>query len=121
MPDQDRVAEFNRSRQQWEVLGQDLARQAEQLALDTVAEALPGAAVVELRGEFNEDWLRLLRIRRVRSTTGDVLFDVTEGPDDWRVEDAIDEVNYEFLDLIIDLTGDRYMGNTTIELELQSS
>ena len=49
------------------------------------------------------------------------LFDATEGHDDRRVEDAIDEVNADYLDLLLDLTGDLYMGNHTLEPELNAS
>jgi hypothetical protein len=39
-----------------------------------------------------------------------VLFDVAQGADR-AVEDAIDEVGTEYLDLLLDLTGDAYMGH----------
>lgn len=45
-----------------------------------------------------------------------VLFDVEKGHDDPRVEQAIDETNTEYLDLLLDLTGDLYMGASAIEL-----
>ncbi len=121
MPNQDLGAEFKSAHDQWNVLGQALAPLAERLAIETVAEVLPGATVIELHGEFTEDWLRILRIHRVLSATGDVLFDVAEGHDDRRLKDAIDAVNYEYLDLLLDLTGDLYMGNSAIELELNGS
>lgn len=115
MPNQELVAEFNRTRDQWDALGLALAPLAEQLAFHTVADVLPGATVIEVRGEINEDWLRILRIQRVLSLTGEVLFDIGEGHDDRRVEDAIDLVNADHLDLLIDLTGDLYMGNHTLD------
>jgi hypothetical protein len=121
MPNQDLVAEFESRRDRWNALGQALAPLVEQLAVETVAEVLPGATLIELHGEFNEDWLRTLRIRRVVSVAGVVLFDAAEGHDDRRVEDAVDEVNHEYLDLLLDLTGDLYMGNSAIEVELNAS
>ena len=121
MPNQDLATDFKRTRDQWNALGQALAPLAERLAVETVADALPAAQVIEVRGEFNEDWLRILRIERVLSAAGEVLFDVTAGHDDRRVEDAIDEVNYEYLDLLLDLTGDLHMGNSVLELELNAS
>jgi hypothetical protein len=110
MPNHDLVAEFERTREQWNQLGQALAPLTGQLAIEAVADALPGATVIELRGEFNEDGLRILRIQRVVSVTGEVLFDIEVGHDDHRVEEAVDEVNHEYLDLLLDLTGDLYMG-----------
>lgn len=34
---------------------------------------------------------------------------------DKSVEDAIDDVNVEYLDLLFDLTGDQFIGSQTIE------
>lgn len=118
MPNQDLVADFHRTYDQWSAVGQALATLAERLAFETVADVLAGTALIELHGEFNEDWLRTLRVQRVRSSTGEVLFDVAEGHDDRRVEDAIAKVNYEYLDLLLDLSGDLHMGNSAIEPEL---
>jgi hypothetical protein len=53
----------------------------------------------------------------VLSGEGEVLFDVA-GHDDRRVEDAIDEANADYLDLLLNLTGDLYIGNSALELEL---
>ena len=119
MPSPDLVAEFELTRDQWDALGQALASLTERLAVETVADALPGAKVIEVRGEINEDWLRILRIQRVLSATDEVLFDATEGHDERRVEDAVYEANTEYLDLLLDLTGDVYMGNSAIELEIR--
>lgn len=122
MPNEELVANFGRVRDRWDALGVSLALLAEQLAFQTIADVLPGAARIEVRGEINEDWLPILRIQRVLSGAGDVLFDVAEGYDDRRVGDAIDRVNIDYLDLLIDLTGDLYLGNHTLELEtLRSS
>jgi hypothetical protein len=115
MPNKELADEFERTCEQWDAHGQALIPLAERLALETVADVLPGTKVIEVRGEINEDWLRILRIQRVLSGTGDVLFDIAEGHDDRRVEDAIDDANAEYLDLLLDLTGDTYMGNNAFE------
>ena len=109
-------AEFNSVLDERQALGHTLAELTERLAIETLVDVLPGASVVEVRGEFNEDWLRTLRVRRVLSADGGVLFDVEEGHEDPQVETAIDEVNTEYLDLLLDLTGDTYMGASTVEL-----
>jgi hypothetical protein len=93
-----------------------LADLCERLAIETLIDALPGASVVEVYGELNEDWLRTLRLRRVLAADSTVLFDVEGGHDDPHVEAAIDEVNAEYLDLLLDLTGDTYMGASSIDL-----
>ena len=116
MADPELEAEFNRVLNVWQRLGSTLAELAERLAIETLADVLPGASAVEVHGEFNEDWLRTLRIRRVLAADSTVLFDVEEGHDDPRVEAAVDEANTEYLDLLLDLTGDTYMGGSTIEL-----
>ena len=65
-------------------------------------------------GEWNEDWIPTLRIDRVVTASGEVLFDASQGHLDRAVEDAVDMVNVEYLDVLIDLTGDDYMGSVTI-------
>lgn len=121
MPNQDLVTEFKSTRDQWSALTQAFASLTESFAMETVADALPGATVVELRGEFTEDWLRILRVQRVLSAKGAVLFHVAEGHDDRQVEAAIEQVNEEYFDLLLDLTGDTYMGDSAIELESSAS
>lgn len=43
-----------------------------------------------------------------------VPFDASEAHLDRAVEDALDTVNVEYLDVLIDITGDDYMGSVTI-------
>jgi hypothetical protein len=114
MSTQDLVAEFTHTREAYEALGQALAPLAERLAVATIAGALPGTASLEVRGEINEDWLPILRVQRVLSVSGEVLFDLAEGHADARVESVIDEANTEYLDLLLDLTGDSYMGHAVL-------
>lgn len=116
MVDQQLEAEFSQVLDGWQALGGTLAELAERLAVETLVDVLPGAAAVEMHGEFNEDWLRTLRIRRVLSGDGAVLFDVEQGHDDPRVEAGIDDVNTEYLDLLLDLTSDTYMGKSVMRL-----
>ncbi len=89
--------------------GERLADLTEQVAMAEVRAVLPGAAVLEVHGWMNEDWLKVLRIRSVRSATGEVLFD-GDAVDDPEIEDALHGVGAELLDLLVDLTGDAYMG-----------
>jgi hypothetical protein len=70
---------------------------------------------VVVLGAMNEDWASVLRIRRVLDASSGVLFDVTVGADP-EVEEVIDEVNVEYLDVLLDLTGDRYMGEHLLDL-----
>lgn len=116
MVDPELEVEFSRVLGEWQVLGRTLAELAERLALETLAGVLPGASVLKVHGAFNEDWLRTLRVRHVLAADGTVLFDVEQGHNDPLVEAAIDDVNTEFLDVLLDLTGDAYMGPTAIEL-----
>lgn len=116
MVDPELEAEFSRALDEWRAHGRTVAELSERLAIETLVDVLPGAAVVEVYGEFNEDWLRTLRIRRVLSAYGTVLFDGEQGHDDPRVEQAIDDVNTEYLDLLLDLTGDTYMGASVLTL-----
>lgn len=92
-----------------------LAVLTERLAMAEVKAVLPGAGIVEVHGWMNEDWLRVLRIRPVRSAAGEVLFDVKVGAEP-EVEDALHEIGTELLDLLVDLTGDAYMGTHQLEI-----
>jgi hypothetical protein len=95
---------------------------ARRMALESVAEVLPGVNALEVFGWVNEDGIPILRIRRVLDKHGEVLFDIEVGDDNRRVEDTIDEVGSEYLDLVFDLTGGDYMGAQRIErLDVESA
>ena len=55
-----------------------------------------------------------LRIQRVLDADGEVLYDIESGHDDPDVENRIDEVGFEYLDLLLDLTGNDYLGRKTV-------
>lgn len=116
MVDLELRAEFSRALDASRVLTRSLAELAERVAVDILADVLPGASVVEVLGGFTEDGLRTLRVRRVLTADATVLFDNASGHDDPRVEIAIDDVNTEYLDLLLELTGDIFMGASTISL-----
>ncbi len=107
--------EFSRTREQHELVGRALVPLVERMAFESVAEVLPGTHALEVHGEINEDWLPILRIQRVFDARGVELFDADDGHDDRTVEDAIDNANTEYLDLLLDLTGDEYMCTKTLE------
>lgn len=85
-----------------------------EVALATIADVLPGAEVLETNGEMNEDWVLTLRIQRVLDRDATVLYDITVGDDDRQVEDTIDTVEHEYLDVLLDLTGEDYFGTQQI-------
>ena len=116
MVDPKLEAEFSRVLDEWQTLGRSLTELSKRLAFAALVDVLPGASGVEVHGEFNEDWIRTLRVRRVLSPEGTVLFDVEEGHDDPQSENTIDEVGAEYLDLLLDLTGDTYMGGSAVDL-----
>ena len=82
-------------------------------ALATVRDAFPSAERLEVLGEINEDWAWTLRIQRVLDSGGGALFDVTTGADP-DVEDLIHEVGIEYLDLLLEITGEDYFGTHEI-------
>lgn len=109
-------AEFDAALARYSSDAERLAELAERLAMADVRAVLPGAAVVVAHGWMNEDWLKVLRIQRVRSVTEEILFDVETGAEA-EIEDALHEVGTELLDLIVDLIGDTYMGTQEFEVE----
>jgi len=116
MPSPSIVAAFDAAQQRHAEAVAALVPLLIEMALTSVAEALPGAMVLETEGEMNEDWLFTLRVRRVLDADGGVLYDMDTGHDDPGVETLIDEVGFEYLDLLLDLTGDDYLGRKTVSL-----
>ena len=92
-----------------------LAVLATRAAAATLQSVLPAASSVVVVGAMNEDGAFALRIRRVLDADGGVLFDVTVGAER-EIEDVIDEVNVEYLDVLLDVTGDRYIGEHELPL-----
>lgn len=115
MPTPEMESAYRTARERYEVAAEELRIQLVTIALVSLSEVLPGAASIDVVGEFDEDWIPTLRIQRVRSTDGQVLFDVDSGHPDPVVEDTVDVVDIEYLDRLIDLTGERYMGAKTID------
>ncbi len=114
MPSPSLIAAFDAAQQRHAAAVADLVPLLIEMALSTVAEALPGTTVLETEGEMNEDWLFTLRIQRVFDADGGVLYDIGVGHDDPEVETRIDEVGFDYLDLLLDLTGDDYLGRKTV-------
>lgn len=115
MPDAALVSDYRRARDDYTRASEELVPLLIQMALDRTAELLPGAFALDVHGRVNEDWIPILRIQRVLDAAGAVLFGVEDGHDDPVVEEGIDEVGTEYLDLLLDLTGDDYMGDRTID------
>lgn len=118
MPDMALSTEYDRARNEHRGAVEVLVPLLVRMALASIAEVLPGAHELEVEGRINEDWIPILRIQRVLDDDGRVLFDVGFGHDDRVVEDMIDEVGSEYLDLLLALTGDDYMGAKTIDREM---
>lgn len=114
MPEPSLTTAFDAAQQRHTEAVAELAPLLVEMALATVAEALPGADTLETEGEMNEDWAFTLRIQRVLDAAGDVLYDVGVGHDDPEVETTIDEVSLDYLDLLLDITGEEYLGRKTL-------
>lgn len=91
-----------------------LAPLLEEITIATVRDALPTAHRLEVLGEMNEDWAWTLRIQRVLDAAGTVLFDIDTGAEA-DVEDHIHEVGVDYLDLLLEITGEDYFGRQEIE------
>ena len=114
MPNNQLIAAYQAALEGYEQAQLELEPLLVRMAIETIADVLPRASLLEVIGAMNEDWLQTLRVRRVLTATGEVLVDVAESLRDPSVENAIDEVNTEYLDALIDLTGSVYMGLVTI-------
>ena len=114
MPDTQLVARYQDALSHHQASLDELASLSRQLAVATLAEVLPGTSVIEALGQLDEDWVPRLRIQRVLDEDGRTLFDIDVGHPDRAVEDTVDLVDIEYLDVLIDLAGDEYMGRVTI-------
>lgn len=115
MPSPELTAAYEAARERHAAAVDDLVPVVIDMALATIAETLPGAEILDTHGEMNDDWVFTLRIRRVLDADGRVLYDAETGHNDPEVERRIDEAGTEFLDLLLDLTGDEYLGRKTVE------
>jgi hypothetical protein len=106
MPDSQLMTTYERARDRHRQAGAELVPLVEEIAMESIRDVLPGAVRLEVHGEVNEDWAPTLRIRRVVGSDGAVLFDSAVGHADEQVEAMVDEVGVEYLDLLLDLTGD---------------
>ncbi|MGC1511992.1 MAG: hypothetical protein WA797_03640 [Acidimicrobiales bacterium] len=122
MPSTALTSEFHAMRREHAAASEALVPLTLRMALDSVAEVLPGARTLQVFGRLSEDWIPTLRIQRVLDEQGEVLFDIEVGHDSRKVEDTVDEVGSDYLDLVLDLTGDDYMGARTIDrLDVESA
>ncbi len=117
MPGEALSAEYERARDAHSRAVRALAPVLVRMALESIADVLPTTHELEVLGRINEDWIPTLRIQRALDLNGRILFDVAVGHDDRAVEDMIDEVGTEYLDLLLDITGDDYMGAQSIDLD----
>ena len=117
MPDQQLADEYERRLAAYRSAVEQLVALLPTMAVASLRDVLPAAFRLEVEGRINEDWIPILRIQRVVDEEGAVLFDLAFGHDGERVEEMIDEVGVEYLDLLLELTGDDYMGLKEIESE----
>lgn len=110
MPSPSLADAFDAARERHTAAIADLLPLLIEMALATVADVLPGAEVLETEGEMNEDWLFTLRIHGALDGSGNILYDIGRGHDDPVVEETINRVGFEYLDLLLDLTGGDYLG-----------
>lgn len=89
-----------------------------QMAMAELASVFRGAARLVTFGEVNEDAVAILRIRQVLDADDTVLFDAERADVTREVEDQVDRIGYEYLDRLLDLTGDDYYGEQTWSAEL---
>lgn len=115
MPDSHLLFTYEEARRRDRAARDELVPLVRRVAIATLADVLPGASTIDALGELDEGWIPTLRIQRVLDVDGRVLFDVDTGHPDRAVEDAVDLVDIEYLDVLIDLTGDDYMGRVTID------
>lgn len=114
MPPDELIDRYRQARDGFSAAVERLVPVLEEIAIATVRDALPAAQRLEVLGEMNEDWAWTLRIQRVLDVDGSVLFDLAAGADD-DLDDLIHDVGIEYLDLLLEITGEDYFGSKEIE------
>lgn len=114
MPSPELIAAFDAANERHNAAVDDFVPLLIEMALASIAEVLPGASALVTEGEMTEDWAFTLRIQLVLDAAGELLHDVSAGHEDPEVETTIDEVGIDYLDLVLDLTGEEYLGRQTI-------
>jgi hypothetical protein len=82
VPSPELIDSFRRARAAFERSVSELEPLVIEIAVERVADVLPGASELALRGEIDEDSIRILRIQRVPDSGGHVLYDAEVGHDD---------------------------------------
>lgn len=114
MPTPSLIDAFSTAQERHAAATADLVPLITEMALATIVEVFPGAVALETEGEMNEDGLSTLRIRRVLDGNGTGLYDARIGDDGRHVEEIVDRVGFDYLDVLLDLTGDDYLGYKTV-------
>ena len=114
MPSASLIEAFDAARARHAAAVAEFAPLLIEVAFAFVTEVLPNAEVLMVRGEMNEDWALTLRLGRVLDHEGGVLYDVGVGHEDHAVEDMIDQIGVDYLDVLMHLTGDEYLGESSI-------
>jgi hypothetical protein len=107
-------AQFEEARARYDEASAELERLTIGVAIGSLADLLPMAATVVAFGDVDEEGIPRLRTQRVLASDGSVLFDIDAGHADRSVEDAIDDVDVEMLDVLIDLRPDAYSGHVEL-------
>ena len=107
-------AQFEEARARHERASVELERLTIRMAIESLADVIPKAATVVAFGDVDENGIPRLRTQRVLASDGSVLFDVDARHADRSVEDAIDDVDVELLDVLVDLRPDAYSGHVEL-------
>lgn len=108
--DDELLGDLDRAKAAHVQASEQLARVLRSVAMARIREVLPDATVLETLGDVNEDLMPRLRTRRVLGADEVVLFDVVDGHEDRAVEDAVDEVDIEYLDPLAEVTSGSMAG-----------
>lgn len=80
-----------------------------EMASSAIGRAVPAATSVEVQGELNLDGAWTLRISRILGPAGEVLVGPL-GECDASIVEVLEEIETDFLDALMDATGNRLVG-----------
>lgn len=119
MPTGTTIYAHSQTREAYYRARNEYALTLERMAAEAILELFEKADSVVLQGEDSYDSGPILRIQRILDNAENVLWDVEDPDEDF--EDQLSEIEHEFLDALIDITGDDWYGENSLDIGMKAS
>lgn len=114
MPMTDDEVALETAKSNYSEAARRLAEMLEVVALGAVKHLFPAAHMITVKGSHGEEGEPRLRLQVILDADANVLWS-GDNPADDAVEDAISAIDMEYLDWLIDITGDEWFGQHDLD------